>query len=221
MVKNTPRQTRNATTGETFTVRLVGVDGYDLTLWDDAWKTHPERMSWARIRERREQRNGRFTVMVEVDRRDFLEICDPETDAGSLAGQVRLLLDEIAREAMEDDYLRGEVMSLPRADDRSLHGSVGFEVEWPVREAAWIVQSVRLSTGEVGKIHLHRIEVGPEIATLRVRLPEPLAKVFAARTGSSETLSVRLFACIEAAYIAEQNVRLRLVAQADDTEIPF
>jgi|GEM_PF-6633346 len=218
---NTPRQTRTEKNGETFTVRLVGVDGYDLTLWDDAWTTHPERMSWARIRERREQRNGRFTVTVEVDRRDFLEICDPETDAGSLAGQVRLLLDEIAREAMEDDYLRGEVMGLPRADDRSLYGAVGFEVEWPVREAAWIVQSVRLSTGEVGKIQLQRIEVGPEIATLRVRLPDPLAKVFASKAASAETLSVRLFACIEAAYSGEQNTRLRLMTQADDTEIPF
>lgn len=218
MPMNTPRQTRNATTGETFTVRLVGVDGYDLALWEDAWKSYPERMSWARIRERREQRNGRFTVTVEVDRRDFLEICDPETDAGSLAGQVRLLLDEIAREAMEDDYLRGEVLSLPRADYRS---PVGFEVEWLVHQAAWIVQSVRLSTGEVGKIHLHRIDVGPEIAKLRVGLPEPLAKVFASSTGSAETLSVRLFACIEAAYSGEQNARLRLMTQADDSEIPF
>ena len=216
-----PRKTRNATTGETFTVRLVGVDGSDLTLWDDAWTTHPERMSWARIRERRAQRNGHFTVTVEVDRRDFLEICDPEIDAGSLAGQVRLLLDEIAREAMEDDYLRGEVMSLPRADDTSPIGAPGFEVAWPVHGAAWIVHSVRLSTGDVGKIHLHRIEVGPELVKLRVRLPEPLAKAFASRTGSAETLSVRLFAYIETAYSGEQNTRLRLMTQADDTEIPF
>lgn len=218
---STPRQTRNEQNGETITVRLVGVDAFDLALWDAAWRTHPERMSWARLHERREQRNGRFTVTVEVDRHDVLEICGPEGQAGTLAGQVRLALDEIAREAMEDDYLRGEVMGLPPADDRSPMGAVGFEVAWPVREAAWIVQSVRLSAGEVGKIHLHQIEVGPEIATLRVRLPESLAQVFASRTGSSETLSVRLFACIEAAYVAEQTARLRLMTQADDIEIPF
>lgn len=221
MTSKTTRQTRDRETGESFTVRLVGIDGFDLALWNDAWKTHPERMSWARATSEREQKNGNYTVTMDVDRKGFAAICDPEWEATKLSDLVCLALNEIAHEAAEDDYWRAEVMSLPQADDQVSLPVGGIVVEWQLSEAAWVVQSVQLSTGDVSRMVLHRIDVGPEIARLRVRLPDALSTALASKTGEAETMTERVLAVIEAAYSAEQHARVRAANEADDTEIPF
>ena len=216
------RRTRDGETGKTMTVRLVGVDGFDVAPWEAAGTTHPERVSWARMTSQRQQKNGDYIVTMEIDRKTFDAISGSGQEAMKLSERVRLWLSEIAHKTVEENHFRTEVMGLPHADDGEHGPDDGVAVEWPLGDAAWVVQSVQWSTGEVGQIRVRRIDVGSESARLLVHLPEGLeANLETETAGEGDNPSKRIWLCIERAIDAEQTARLRTLSEADDTDIPF
>lgn len=202
-------------------VMLRHVDDIDVALWEDAWRIDPEAFSWVRMESQSVPKNGLVDVTVRVSPHRFADATEGLRGRRNIADAVRWAIDEIAREVNEDDYIRGEVQSLPLCADQSVMRTHGLVLEWSLSDTYGVMGAIAMSRREVsGVVLLRRGSVGKKTVPLVVFLPPALFDTAwrkRLQRESATTVAQCALNAIYESYEAEPRPSIRF----DPDEIPF
>ena len=202
-------------------VMLRSVDGIDVALWEDAGRIDPDALSWVEIEPGNVRKNGLVDVTVRVCPHRLADVAEGLSGKRDIADAIRWTIDRIAHEVNEDDYLRGEVESLPLCAVNAAIGSYGLALDWSLADTSGVMAAIAISRGNVSGIVLKR-RGSPGKKTVPVVVFLPPALFDAAWSKRLERKSTSTFGqCVLDAIWESYDAEARPSTRPDSDDIPF